>query len=156
MVFRSPAPDPRSRHSAGFTLIEVLAAIALLAIAFAVSLGALGKSAQNAARSAALDTAVERAQTLLAEQGLTAPLKPETLSGRFDDGMAWTLKIHALPTPPTTSNDIGAGAVVQQGGVVMAQASAVEVYQLDVAVQYGAGRTLRLATQRAQAVSQGQ
>lgn len=32
----------------GFTLIEVLAAIALLAIAFAVGLGALGKAAQNA------------------------------------------------------------------------------------------------------------
>ena len=59
----------------GFTLIEVLAAIALLAIAFAVGLGALGKSAQNAAQAAALDTAVERAQSLLAGQGLAAPLE---------------------------------------------------------------------------------
>ncbi len=151
----SRVPGPECRLSKGFTLIEVLAAIALLAIAFAVSLGALGKSAQNAARSAALDTAVERAQTLLAEQGLAAPLKPETLSGRFADGTGWTLEVHAVSRAPAASGDAGMAAVPPQGGVMMAQASAVEVYQLDVAVQYGGGRTLRLSTQRAQAAGSG-
>lgn len=144
----------RSRPG-GFTLIEVLAAIALLAIAFAVGLGALGKSAQNAGRAAALDTAVEHARTLLSEQGLIAPLKNAKLSGRFGDGMAWELDIHALPRLANPAN--GAGVVVlQQGGVMMAQATAIDLYQLDVAVQYGAGRTLRLSTQRAQAASETQ
>jgi general secretion pathway protein I len=134
----------------GFTLIEVLAAIALLAIAFAVGLGALGKSAQNAARSVALDTAVERAQSLVSEQGLTAPLKNETLSGRFDDGMTWTLKVHALPQP---ASDAPNGAALQQNEMMLAQAAGIDLYQLDVAVQYGANRTLRLSTQRAQAAA---
>jgi hypothetical protein len=40
---------------------------------------------------------------------------------------------------------------LQQGDVLMAQASGIDLYQLDVAVQYGAGRMLRLSTQRAQA-----
>ena len=84
-------------RSRGFTLIEVLAAIALLAIAFAIGLGALGKSAQNAARAVALDAAVEHAQSLFAEQGMVAPLKDESTEGTFDDGMRWTLKVHALP-----------------------------------------------------------
>ena len=140
----------------GFTLIEVLAAIALLAIAFVVSLGALGKSAQNAGRAAALDTAVEHAQTLLAGQGLGAPLKNAKLSGRFDDGMAWQLDVHALPRLATPAKDAGAAVAVQQGGVMMAQATGIDLYQLDVAVQYGAGRTLRLSTQRAQAASMDQ
>ncbi len=136
----------------GFTLIEVLAALALLAIAFVVSLGALGKSAQNAGRAAALDTAVEHAQTLLAGQGLGAPLENAKLSGRFDDGMAWELNIHALPRLATPTNDAGAAAVaLRQGGVMMAQATGIDLYQLDVAVQYGERRTLRLSTQRAQA-----
>lgn len=153
-AFRVPGPGSRiPALQAGFTLLEVLAAIALLAIAFAVALGALGKSAQNAARSAALDTAVERAQTLLSEQGLAAPLKTEDLSGHFDDGMAWTLKIHALPRPQAASPGADAGVVLQQGGAMMAQASAIDLYQLDIAVQYGAGRTLRLSTQRAQAAA---
>ncbi|TAN04470.1 MAG: prepilin-type N-terminal cleavage/methylation domain-containing protein [Rhodanobacteraceae bacterium] len=143
-----------SRHSRGFTLLEVLAAIALLVIAFAVGLGALGKSAQNAARSAALDTAVEHAQSLLAEQGLAAPLKDETLSGTFDDGMRWSLKIHALPRPAAAANGADGAAVLQQGGVMMAQATGIDLYQLDVAVSYGANRTLRLATQRVQAASE--
>lgn len=141
-------------NARGFTLIEVLAAIALLAIAFAVGLGALGKSAQNAARSAALDTAVEHAQSLLAEQGLATPLKDASLSGSFRDGMRWTLKIHALPRPAAATNDTGA-AVLQQNGVLMAQATGIDLYQLDVAVQYGAGRVLRLSTQRAQAAPPG-
>ena len=133
----------------GFTLIEVLAAIALLAIAFAIGLGALGKSAQNAGRAAALDAAVEHAQSLFAEQGLIAPLKDENTGGTFDDGMRWTLKVHALPRP---AQGTGTAAVtLQQGGPMMAQAPGIDLYQLDATVQYGAGRVLRLSTQRAQA-----
>lgn len=126
----------------------MLAAIALLAIAFAIGLGALGKSAQNASRSAALDIAVEHAQSLLAVQGLTKPLENGSLSGTFYDGMRWTLKIHALPRPAAAQ---GGGEALQQQGALMAQPSGIDLYQLDVAVQYGAGRTLRLSTQRAQA-----
>lgn len=144
-------PIPHSRLSRGFTLLEVLAAIALLAIAFAIGLGALGKSAQNAGRAAALDTAVEHAQSLLAEQGLTAPLHDGTLSGTFDDGMNWTLKIHALSAPASPPD--GRGAALQPQGTLLAQAAGIDLYQLDVAVQYGAGRVLRLSTQRAQGAS---
>ena len=150
----SRLPVPCSLRSSGFTLIEVLAAIALLAIAFAVGLGALGKSAHNAAHSAALNTAVEHAQSLLAGQGLEGPLKDETLSGTFDDGMAWTLKVRGLPKP-TSPSGVQDGAALQQGDVLVAQASGIDLYQLDVAVQYGAGRMLRLSTQRAQAAPSG-
>ena len=134
----------------GFTLLEVLAAIALLAIAFAVALGALGKSAQNAGRSAQLDSAVEHAQTLLDEQGLTAPLRDATTSGTFADGMRWDLSVHALPQP---THGTQAAVSLQHGGAMVVQATGIDVYQLDVAVHYGAGRTLRLATQRAQAAT---
>lgn len=138
--------------SRGFTLLEVLAAIALLAIAFAIGLSALGKSARNASRAAALDTAVQRAQSLLAEQGLIAPLKNAMLSGKFADGKAWTLKVHALPRPASEpDDDADTFDTAPQGGVMRAQAGAIRLYQLDVSVQYGADRTLRLSTQRAQA-----
>jgi len=148
---QSPISNPPSRSSRGFTLIEVLAAIALLAIAFAIGLGALGTSAQNAARATALDAAVEHAQSLFAEQGLMAPLKDESTQGIFGDGMRWTLKVHALPKPaqgPATAVSL------QQGGAMMAQAAGIDLYQLDATVQYGAGRVLRLSTQRAQAAPQ--
>jgi hypothetical protein len=127
----------------------VLAAIALLAIAFAIGLGALGKSAQNAARAAALDTAVEHAQSLFAEQGLMAPLQDGSSEGTFDDGMRWTLKVHVLPRPAQRAD--AAAVTLQQGGAMMAQAAGIDLYQLDATVQYGAGRVLRLSTQRAQA-----
>ncbi|HEX7369521.1 MAG TPA: prepilin-type N-terminal cleavage/methylation domain-containing protein [Rhodanobacteraceae bacterium] len=140
--------------SRGFTLIEVLAAIALLAIAFAIGLGALGKAAQNAAHGSQLDTAVEHAQTLFAQQGLTKPLVDTTQSGTFDDGMHWTLKIHALPRPASTGAP--AAVTLQQVGAMVAQAGAIDVYQLDATVSYGAGRVLRLSTQRAQAAPERQ
>jgi general secretion pathway protein I len=136
----------------GFTLIEVLAAIALLAIAFAIGLGALGKSAQNAARATALDAAVEHAQSLFAEQGLMAPLQDGSTGGTFDDGMRWTLKVHALPRP--AQGAAAAAVTLQQGGSMMAQAAGIDLYQLDATVQYGAGRVLRLSTRRAQAAPQ--
>lgn len=148
----------RVNHAAGFTLIEVLAAIALLAIAFAIGLGALGKSAQNAAQAAALDTAVEHAQSLFAGQGLATPLQDGTQSGRFDDGTDWTLKIHMLPRPAQNAGDASPDALAQASptGAMVAQASAIDLYQLDVEVQYGAGRVLRLSTLRAQAAPEGQ
>lgn len=148
-----------ARQATGFTLIEVLAAIALLAIAFAIGLGALGKSAQNAAHAVALDTAVERAQSLLAEQGLATPLKAQTTSGSFADGSHWTLRIHLLPRPTPRAGGDAAGDTLAQaspGGAMVAQAAAIDLYQLDVSVDYGAGRVLRLATLRAQAAPEGQ
>src|SRR6185437_8945377 len=106
-----------STRPRGFTLIEVLAAIALLAIAFAIALSALGKSAQNAARATALDAAVEHAQSLFAEQGLMAPLKDASTEGSFDDAMRWTLKVHMLPRP---AQNAAAAVPLQQGGAMMA------------------------------------
>ncbi len=138
----------RRRRARGFTLIEVLAAIALLAIAFAIGLSALGQSVRNAATSATLDAALEHAQTLLAEQGLAVPLKDSDTEGTFDDGMHWTLKIHKLPRP--TPEGL-ASVPLQHGGMLGAQASSIDVFRLDVAVAYGGGHTLHLATERAQA-----
>lgn len=136
----------------GFTLLEVLAAIALLAIAFAIGLAALGGAARNASRAAALDAALDHAQSLLAAQGLAAPLANAALKGTFPDGMAWTLDVHALPRPAPSPDDAAQAAdFAPTGGVMMAQASAIDLYQLDVAVVYGDHRTLRLSTQRAQA-----
>lgn len=149
-VFAPPLPVPRPRLS-GFTLIEVLAAIALLAIVFAVALGALGKSAQNASHAAALDAAVEHAQSLFATQGLTEPLKNGDSAGTFADGMHWTLRVKMLPRPAAGTGADAAVSLQQQGGALMAQAAGVDVYQLDATVQYGAGRVLRLSTERAQA-----
>ncbi len=152
---RSPVPGPRSPLHTGFTLLEVLAAIALLAIAFAIAITALGRAAHNARSAAALDTAVEHAQSLLAEQGLATPLQDGTHSGKFSDGMAWTLKVHALSRPSPAANDVDEAptpdAAPRTGGMLFAQAGAVALYRLDVAVHYGDGRTLRLSTERAQA-----
>jgi hypothetical protein len=135
----------------------VLAAIALLAIAFAVGLSALGGAARNASRAAALDAATEHAQSLLAGQGLADPLENESKSGTFADGMTWSLKVHALPQPAASPDDATEAVdFAQSGGVMVAQAAAIDLYQLDVAIEYGDHRTLRLSTERAQAVQAGQ
>jgi hypothetical protein len=57
--------------------------------------------------------------------------------------------------PAPSSSDVQGGVALQQGNVLVAQASGIDLYQLDVAVEYGAGRTLRLSTQRAQAAPTG-
>jgi general secretion pathway protein I len=135
--------DEWVRRAGGFTLLEVLAAIALLAIAFAIGLSTLGTATGNAARSAALATATERAQSLLDGRGLDAPLRAGRIRGQFGDGRHWTIDITRL------------AALAPAGrGATLAQPAAVDLYRLDLALQYGDGRTLRLSTLRAQVAPQ--
>lgn len=136
------------RDARGFTLLEVLAALALLAIGFAIGLSALGRAMGNTSRAAALTAATLDAQTLLDGAGLLTPLREGVERGRFDDGMQWELRVRKyLPQQPPAANTFGAPQPV-------VPASGIDLFQLDLDVHYGAGRVLHLATLRAQAAQQ--
>lgn len=129
----------------GFTLLEVLAAIALLAFAFAIGLRAMSGALNNSMRGEAITTATLEAQSLLDQQGLVLPLSNGVQDGRFADGATWQLRTTKFrpPAPPPASGF--ANSPAQPLG-----SSGIDLFRMDLAVRYGGGRTLHFSTLRAQ------
>lgn len=82
----------RSRQS-GFTLIEVMAAFAVFALLFGVTLQILSTSMSNTRRAGDLTLAALWAQSVLDVAGVENMIEPGRSSGRFDDRFSWTLDI---------------------------------------------------------------
>lgn len=84
---------PRRRRADGFTLIEILLAFAI----FAVAAGALFQSFSGGLRATEVGdrqaAAVLAARSLLERVGVDVPLAPGEQSGRTEDGMAWRIVV---------------------------------------------------------------
>lgn len=125
----------------GYTLIEVIVAFALLALALTLLLGTLSGSTRQVRWSADAGRAALHAHSLLDTVGITEPLRAGRRDGDFDDGRyRWTLSIAPWQDPALAN---------------LPQSPADQpLFELDLAVQWGAGgsgerlqwKTLRLGT----------
>jgi general secretion pathway protein I len=134
----SPFPIPHSRARAtranGFTLLEVLAAIALLGIAFAVLMQVAGGAIGLTGQAADASEAAMWARSKLDSAYVVEPLQPGRSAGRFDRKFRWQLDV--TPWHAAASDD----------------QTPLQLYQLDLQVSWGAAahphtanfRTLRL------------
>jgi general secretion pathway protein I len=123
-------------RSRGFTLIEVLAAIVLLSLAFAALLGTLGRATRLAANADAHTRAALCAQSALDGAFAFSPVQPGVTQGRCDKQFRWQLQARRWQAP----------GQAQQG-------PAVDMYRLDLTVSWGHGaqvRHARFSTLRAQ------
>jgi general secretion pathway protein I len=84
-----------SARRRGFTLIEALAAFAILALSLGQLLRSVGLGAENERRADFLAQATADGQSHLAALGLSLPLVAGETSGRYDDGLQWTLDIES-------------------------------------------------------------
>ncbi|MFC0676915.1 prepilin-type N-terminal cleavage/methylation domain-containing protein [Lysobacter korlensis] len=130
------ARPPRQR---GYTLIEVIVAFALLALALTLLLGTLSGSLRQVRWSGDAGRAALHAQTLIDQLGVGEPLRPGTRGGELEGGRyRWTLEVErwrdqAMPAAPQDP-------------------AAPQLLELRLAVQWGEGgprerlqlRTLRL------------
>lgn len=122
------------RNAGGYTLIEVIVAFALLAMALTLLLGTLSGAARQVRWSADAGRAALHAQSLLDSLGVAQPLQPGTRSGAFEDGRyPWSLTI----APWTDPARVAAPAPV---GVN-------RLYELTLTVRWGDGRGERLQMQ---------
>jgi general secretion pathway protein I len=83
------------RAEAGFTLLEVLAAFVIAALATLVLCQAGFSGAAESAAAARYEEAVARAQSRLAAVGRLGPLRPEIQSGDDGGGYHWQLRVTA-------------------------------------------------------------
>lgn len=133
---RAPFAMTRRRHQHGFTLLEVIAAIMLLAIAFTALMQVAGASIGLTQNAVAHSQAAMWARSKLDSAFVTTPVQVGHSTGQFDRQFAWQLDV----TPWSSAGTPEAPAALQ-------------LYQLDLNVAWGPSshprsahfRTLRLA-----------
>lgn len=126
-----------ARQQRGFSLLEVIAAIMLLAIAFTALMKVAGASIGLSHNAAEHSEVAMHARSLLDSAFVGEPVQPGRHSGRFGAQYRWQLEV----TPWNAGGPATPGAALQ-------------LYQLDLAVSWGPSahprtahfRTLRLGT----------
>ena len=132
--FPIPHSQARATRANGFTLLEVLAAIALLGIAFAVLMQVAGGAIGLTGQAADASEAAMWARSKLDSAYVVEPLQPGHSTGRFDRKFEWQLDV--TPWHAAAADD----------------QTPLQLYQLDLRVSWGPAahphtanfRTLRL------------
>jgi len=93
---RADAARRRRARAAGFSLLEVVVALALLGLILAVLGDSLRTGLGSAARAAAIEPPLAVAEAKLAAVGVTEPLIAGTTSGADARGIAWRLEVDAF------------------------------------------------------------
>lgn len=127
------------KRQRGYSLIEVIVAFALLALALTLLLGTLSGASRQVRRADDAGRATLHAQSLLATVGTGEVLKPGSRQGEFDDGRyRWSLQVEPWSDPTLVGRPVAP--------------SANRLLELVLTVQWGDGaprdrvelRTLRL------------
>ncbi|TDV50167.1 general secretion pathway protein I [Pseudomonas graminis] len=82
---------------AGFTLLEMLAALVVMALCSGVLLMAFGQSARSLQQVDRADRLSQAARSVFDDQAVGV-LQPGQSSGVMDDGIQWAMGVSALPT----------------------------------------------------------
>lgn len=130
------------RTSRGFTLLEVIGAIAVLAIGFAVLLEATGASLALTRKAAVRTDVAAWARSKLDSAFVMQPPQPGVTHGQFDRRYHWQLAVTPWHPPAP-----------RKGTHQAPYRDALQLYQLDLTVSWGAPgrvrhahfRTLRVA-----------
>lgn len=141
------------RRVRGFSLIEVIVAFALLAVAMGILIAILGGGLAQVRQAGDASEATLHAQSLLSEVGVLAPIEPRRAQGEFEGGRyRWTLSVTEVPDPaPATEG--GTDPTQPPIETVGRQPVGMPVlYRLELDVTWGqdeARRSLRFASLRA-------
>lgn len=138
---------PGARSQRGFSLLEVIAAIMLLAIAFTALMKVAGASAHLSQNASAHSEAALYARSLLDTAFTNEAIQPGSSSGKFDQRFRWQLTVSAWNPPAAqvpSASPPGSPATM----------ATMQLYQLDLEVLWGSSahpysahfRTLRLGS----------
>jgi general secretion pathway protein I len=83
----------RTNNEAGFTLPEIIAALAMLALSLGGIFAVLSDGLRRTGQAEASAEASALAQSLLATMGSEVPLRPGTQTGEFGERYRWQLEI---------------------------------------------------------------
>lgn len=92
--------EPLDGNDAGFAILEVLVALAILAIALGVLLAVFADGIRRQGRAEELAEATLHAQSLLARVGADVPLKVGLTTGALSNGMRWQVRVERYGNAP--------------------------------------------------------
>lgn len=94
------------RDERGFTLIEALVALAIIALVLPVAIQGIIGSSRELARIETERQAAVLAQSLMAQLGATVPLDPDHPAEGRDAGFDWTVEaLRPTPASPDEARD---------------------------------------------------
>ena len=131
-------PRPPDIHRRGFTLLEVLIAFVILAVASLAIYRGISSGLSSIDTSDSRTVALLHARSKLDEVGASVPVEAGTLKGTFADGLSWTLVISPFFRLAETS------APQQEEAAVFRTAA----YSVEVTVVDAHGYPLTLSTYR--------
>jgi len=118
----------------GYTLIEVIVAFALLALALTLLLGSLSNAARQVHWADGAGRATLYAQSLLDQTGVGEPLGAGTRTGTFEnERYRWTLDVRPYVDPGR--------------GTAAATADGAQLFQLDLRMDWGTTAAQHLEVQ---------
>ena len=95
------------RDERGFTLIEAIVAMAIIALVLPLAVQAMTDSTRQAERTVTERKAVILAQSIMAQLGSTIPLDPAHPPDGVSAGLRWGVTIERLPDPSGGAADPG-------------------------------------------------
>lgn len=127
-------------RQSGFTLIELVAAFVIFALAFGILLRTLSDSLHVAKQSQDATQAALYAQSLLDVQGVGEPLKDGDFNGSFDDKYRWRLQVVKIPPQDIAPVTSAVPAVGNTGAPPVQTAPIapnIDLYKLQLDVTWG-------------------
>lgn len=135
------------RRARGFTLIEMIAAFVIFAIAVGSLMQILTMSMNNARRSVDETRAALWAQSLLDNVGIGERIEAGGSSGRFDDRYRWELNIEQIDPMLIAATGNEAMTQAASGGLAgvgntssgspISELAPMELYHVDLVVSWG-------------------
>lgn len=85
--------QPSKGSEAGFTLVEVIVALAMLSIGLGLVLGLISDGLKRTGSAGRMAEAGSLAQSLMAQVGTDWSIKPDERDGLFPNGFRWRLRM---------------------------------------------------------------
>ncbi|HEX7769999.1 MAG TPA: type II secretion system protein [Dokdonella sp.] len=147
---------PTVRRARGFTLIELIAAFLVFAIAIGLLMQVLSSAMRQVRQSSDYTMAALWAQSKLDAVGVGERIEAGRTNGRFDDTYSWDLHVQqvdpsAVEPPPQLGATVSAADAGLGEGIEIAP---FDLYQVDLVVSWESGngrppRTAHFGTLRA-------
>lgn len=99
---------------AGFTMLEMLAALVVMALCSGVLLMAFGQSARSLQQVDRADRLSQVARSVLDDQAVGV-LQPGQSSGVMDNSIQWAMSVSALPTDAGQPRMLRVNVIVSEG-----------------------------------------